>query len=147
MSTENRPSGSVTKKPAEQKLVMPGTTIGGEVGTFFVDFILWNRQMERSITLNGLVDTGATFPQAPASVLEELGIERTDTVRFRLADGSITELWLGPASLEMNGRVRSVDVIFGPEGSSILLGALALETFGLAADVSNKRLVPADILQ
>ena len=147
MSTENRPSGSVTKKPAEQKLVMPGTTIGGEVGTFFVDFILWNRQMERSITLNGLVDTGATFPQAPASVLEELGVERTDTVRFRLADGSITELWLGPASLEMNGRVRSVDVIFGPEGSSILLGALALETFGLAADVSNKRLVPADILQ
>ena len=147
MSTENWPSGSVTKKPAVQKLILPGTTIGGEVGTFFVDFILWNRQMERSITLNGLVDTGATFPQAPASVLEELGIERTDTVRFRLADGSITELWLGPASLEINGRVRSVDVIFGSEGSSILLGALALETFGLAADVSNKRLVPADVLQ
>ena len=147
MSTENRPNGPMTKKPSEQQLIMPGTTIGGEVGTFFVDFILWNRQMERSMTLNGLVDTGATFPQAPAPVLEELGIERTDTVRFRLADGSITELRLGPASLELNGRVRSVDVIFGPEGSSILLGAFALETFGLAADVSNKRLVPADILQ
>ena len=147
MSTENRPKGQVTKKPPAQKLIMPGTTIGGEVGTLFVDFILWNMQMERSMTLNGLVDTGATFPQAPAPVLEELGIERTDTVRFRLADGSITELWLRPASLELNGRVRSVDVIFGPEGSSILLGAFALETFGLAADVSNKRLVPADILQ
>ena len=147
MSTENRLNGPITKKPPEPKLIMPGSTIGGEVGTFFVDFILWNRQMERSITLNGLVDTGATFPQAPASVLEELGVERTDTVRFRLADGSITELWLGPASLEINGRMRSVDVIFGPEGSSILLGAFALEAFGLAADVSNKRLVPADILQ
>ena len=147
MSTENLPDSPAKKRVPAEKLILPGTTIGGEVGTFFVDFVLWNRQMDRSQTLNGLVDTGATFPQAPASVLEELGIERAEPVKFRLADGSSTDLWLGHASLEMDGRIRSVDVIFGLEGSSILLGALALEAFGLAVDSRNQRLIPADILQ
>ena len=147
MSTESRPKALAREQEPMEKLIMPGTTVGGKVGTFFVDFVLWNRQMDKSRTLNGLVDTGSTFPQVPSSTLDELGIERAETVRFRLANGSLTDLWLGHASLEINGRIRSVDVVFGPEGSNVLLGALALEAFGLAADVSNLRLVPADILQ
>ena len=117
------------------------------MGTFYVDFVLWDLQMDRSQSFNGLVDTGSTFPQAPASLLEELGIERTDTMRFRLADGSRTELSLGRVMLELQGQFRVVNVVFGPEGSSVLLGALALESFGLAADVSNQQLVPAEVPQ
>ena len=78
--------------------------------------------------------------------MEALGVERAETVKFRLADGSTTDLWLGHALLEIEGSIRSVDVIFGPEGGSVLLGALALEAFGLAADVSHQRLVSADVL-
>ena len=147
MSTQNRPKAPAREKLAGEKLILPGTTIGGDVGTFFVDFVLWDWQMEQSRTLNGLVDTGATFPQAPASILDELGIERVDTVRFRLADGSIVERPLGRVVIEVQGLVRPVSVIFGPENSSVLLGALALEECGLAADARNMRLVPADILQ
>ena len=119
----------------------------GEVGTFYVDFVLWNLRMDRSRSLNGLVDTGSTFPQAPASLLEGLGIERTDSMRFRLADGSRTELSLGRVMLELDGSVTPIRIVFGPEGSSVLLGALALESFGLAADVSNQHLVPAEVPQ
>ena len=147
MSANNRAKiPAKTKLPGEE-MILPGTAIGGEVGTFFASFTLWNGQMQRFRTFNGLVDTGATFPQVPGSVLEELGIERAETVRFRMADGSSTDLWLGHALLEIEGSVRSVDVIFGPEGSSVLLGALALEALGLAADVTHRRLVPADVLQ
>ena len=135
------------QKLPNEKPVLPGTTIGGEVGTFYVDFVLWDLQMDRSQSLNGLVDTGSTFPQAPASLLEGLGIERTDTMRFRLADGSRTELSLGQVMLELEGRLTPIKVVFGPEGSSVLLGALALESFGLAADVSNQQLVPAEVPQ
>ena len=147
MSAENRSKIPAKSKLPGEELVLPGTAIGGEVGTFYASFTLWNGQMQHSRAFSGLVDTGATFPQVPGSILEDMGIERSETVRFRMADGSSTDLWLGHALLEMEGSVRSVDVIFGPEGSSVLLGALALEAFGLAADVSHRRLVPADVLQ
>ena len=135
------------QQPLVYPEILPGTTIGGEVGTFYVDFVLWNLQMNRSRSLNGLVDTGSTFPQAPASLLEELGIEPTDTMRFRPADSSRTELSLGQVMLELEGRFTPIRIVFGPEGSSVLLGALALESFGLAADVSNRQLVPAEVPQ
>ena len=147
MTTPNQVATDDRQKLLPEKPVLPGTTIGGEVGTFCVDFVLWNLQMGRSRPLNGLVDTGSTFPQAPASLLEELGIERTDSMRFRLADGSGTELSLGQVMLELPGEVRPISIVFGPEGSSVLLGALALESFGLAADVSNQQLVPAEVPQ
>ena len=92
MATPNRITTDDRRQLPPEKPVLPGTTIGGEVGTFYVDFVLWNLRMDRSQSLNGLVDTGSTFPQAPASLLEGLGIERTDTMRFRLADGSRTDL-------------------------------------------------------
>ena len=147
MATSDWIATDSRQKLPNEKPVLPGTTIGGEVGTFYVDFVLWNLQMDRSQPLNGLVDTGSTFPQAPASLLEGLGIERTDTMRFRLADGSRTELSLGQVMLELRAEVRPINVVFGPEGSSVLLGALALESFGLAADVSNQQLVPAEVPQ
>lgn len=147
MTTENQAKAPARERLPGEKLILPGTTIGGEVGTFYVDFVLWNWQRNSSQSLNGLVDTGSTYTQAPASILEDLGVERTETVRLRLTDGSLTELWLGHSLLELQGRFRSVDVVFGPEGSGILLGALALEAFGLAADSFNHRLVPAELLQ
>ena len=147
MATPNRITTDDRRQLPPEKPVLPGTTIGGEVGTFYVDFVLWNLGMDRSQSLNGLVDTGSTFPQAPASLLEGLGIERTDTMRFRLADGSRTELSLGQVMLELRGEVRPINIVFGPEGGSVLLGALALESFGLAADVSNQQLVPAEVPQ
>ena len=147
MTTPNRTAADDRPRLPDEKPVLPGTTIGRKVGTFFVDFVLWNLQMDRSQSLNGLVDTGSTFPQAPASLLEELGIERTEAMRFRLADGSRTELSLGNVMLELEGRFAPIRIVFGPEGSGVLLGALALESFGLAADVSNQQLVAAEVLQ
>lgn len=115
------------------------------MGTFYVDFTLWNKDGTRSHELNALVDTGAFYPQVPAAILEDLGVEREFSEVFRLADGSRLELSVGLATLELEGRRRSVYTIFGPTGSSTLLGALALETFALAADARNHCLVPADM--
>ncbi|MDE2778310.1 MAG: hypothetical protein OXI91_01345 [Chloroflexota bacterium] len=115
------------------------------MGTFYVDFTVWNREGTRSQTLNGLVDTGALYPQVPANILEDLGVEREFSEIFRLADGTWRELAVGLATMELEGQSRSVYTIFGPEGSSVLLGALALETFALAADARNQCLIPADL--
>ena len=127
----------------EHGLILPGTTVGGEVGTFSADFILWNADQTASRTLNGLVDTGASYTMVPASILEELGIEREDTETFNLADGSRRDYDLGFTRMELAGKRRRVAVIFGPENAGVLLGALALEMFALAADAKYRRLIPA----
>ena len=145
MSTENLSKIPEEEKLPGEKLILPGTTIGGEVGTFYVDFTLWSDDGIRSHTLNGLVDTGAFYPQVPAALLEDLGVEQVFSEVFRLADGSRLELPVGLATLELQGKSRSVYTIFRPEGSSILLGALALETFALAADARNQCLIPAEL--
>ncbi len=145
MSTENRPITPAREKLPGEKLILPGSTMGGEVGTFYVDFVLWNQERSASRSVNALVDTGASMTQVPASILEELGVEREYSERFLLADGSRRELSVGEARIELLGKFRIVSVVFGLEGSSVLLGALALETLALAADVRNQRLIQADL--
>ena len=125
-------------------LVLPGTTIGGEVGTFFVDFTLWSGDGTRSLDLNGLVDTGASYTLIPAALLDDLGVVRKETLMFKLGDGSNREFDLGLADMELEGRTYPIHVVFGPE-NRILLGAMALEAFALAADAKNHRLIPADL--
>ncbi len=145
MTTEYTPKIPAEDRLPGEKLVLPGTTIGGEVGTFYVDFTLWSSDGTRSHALNGLVDTGAFYPQVPAFILEDLGVEQEFTEVFRLADGSRRELPVGPVTMELDGRRRSVYTIFGPTGSSTLLGALALEIFALAVDSKNRRFIEADL--
>ena len=145
MTMDNRPSIADREKLPGEKLILPGTTIGGDVGTFYMDFVLWNMERTRYRAVNGLVDTGASLTQVPASVLQELGIAPDETQRFILADGSRREMPVGEARIELQGRFKAIDVVFGSEGSNVLLGALALEAFGLAADARNGRLIPADL--
>ena len=145
MTAGNTPKIPARNKLPGEKLILPGTTIGGEVGSFYVDFVLWNMERTRSHAVNGLVDTGASITQVPASVLEELGIIPVEIQGFILADGPRREMPVGEARMELQSRFKVVDVIFGAEGSNVLLGALALEAFGLAAGARNSRLVPADM--
>ena len=132
-------------QPADDWIILPGTTIGGEVGTFRVDFTIRNRSTGQARSLNGLVDTGASYTVIPETVLDELSIERDDLELFSLADGSVQELAIGWADMELQGRTRPVYVVFGTDRRKILLGAMALEAFALAADAKNQRLIRAEL--
>ena len=87
-------------------LILAGRTVGGEVGTFGVDFVIWNRDETVSRTLNGLVDTGSTYSVVPETVLDELGIERRRYMRFGLADGSRRDLAIGRVQMELTDQVE-----------------------------------------
>ena len=114
------------------------------MGPFHVNFTLRSRDGTRSRQLRGLVDTGSSYTLIPAALLDDLDIAREEYLQFRLADGSTREFAVGLAAMELQGRAKSVYVVFGPE-NRILLGAMALEAFALAADATNRRLVPADL--
>ena len=145
MDTVSRTAEAQEHQQPEEWIILPGTTVGGEVGTFYVDFVIWNQGRTQSRTLNGLVDTGASYTLIPASILEELGIERAESRIFSFADGSTQELSIGFAEMELDGRVCPVHLVFGLDSKKILLGAMALEAFALAADAKNRRLIPAEL--
>ena len=92
------------------------------------------------------MDTGSTYTSVPASILSGLGVEVIERHPFEFADQSIVEYGIGQATIRLDGRDRTVVVVFMPEGTSPLLGATTLEMFGLGVDPVGMRLAPVPML-
>ena len=89
------------------------------------------------------VDTGATYTVLPDKMLrEQVGVRPTERLPFTLADGSRVLLPVGEARLHVDGRERTSIVVFGND-NQYLLGATTLQVFGLIADTTDHRLIPA----
>lgn len=126
--------------------ILPGTTVGGNVGIFSVDFTVRHKDGTQRRELTGIVDTGSSFVIIPEHVLDEMGVQHEEMAIFRLADGSVREMDLGETLMDLDGRTKTVQVVFGPDPDKVLLGPTALEAFGLAADAKNHRLIPAELM-
>ena len=111
MSVKRQAEFAIRKRKVGEPMVLPATVVGGELGIFYTDFVLWNPEKTASRTLTALVDTGASYVQVPASILEELGIRRERMSRFRLADGSIREMSMGLTPIELEDDIASVYVV------------------------------------
>lgn len=96
--------------------------------------------------VEALVDTGASYTVAPASLLRRLGITPREQIEFELADGRIIELGIAEARVRVDGREAVTLAVFGEEGVSPLLGAYTLEGVRLAVDPLGQRLIPTRAL-
>ncbi|HLF70686.1 MAG TPA: aspartyl protease family protein [Dehalococcoidia bacterium] len=98
-----------------------------------------------SETINGLVDTGATFSTVSRSTLRRLGVTPFARIRLRLADGNSTEAEVGEVTAQILGMPpRTIICVFGENGAPPSIGAHALEAFLLGVDPDQKRLVPLE---
>lgn len=90
------------------------------------------------------VDTGALYSFAPEDCLEKIGVEPVAKRNLVLADGRQDTRLLGFCDFQIEGCEGSIPcpVIFAPQGSLFLLGATALENFGVAVDPVQKALKP-----
>jgi clan AA aspartic protease len=115
------------------------------MGTFRVHVELENpaHPGERRRVESMLVDTGAHLSWVPAHILESLGIQRTNTWRFRQADGSVLERRSGEARIYVAGKRTVDDVVFGEPGDLVLLGARTLEGLNVRIDPLTLQLVDA----
>src|SRR2546423_2772741 len=79
------------------------------------------------------VDTGALYSFIPETRLQEIGIVPLRTRELILADGRRDRRLLGEAVLavEKLDEALTCPVIFAPTNSLYLLGATALENFGV----------------
>jgi predicted aspartyl protease len=98
----------------------------------------------RSFDEDFWVDTGAIYSFVPEDRLHEIGLEPIRSRELVLADGRPAQRLLGEARMTVAdlGETLTCPVIFGPPGSLYLLGATALEIFGVDADPVARRLKP-----
>jgi len=116
-----------------------------DMGSFRVEVEIENpaRPGERRTLTSVLVDTGAELSWFPAAELESLGIDRYKTSRFRQADGTILERWVGGAYIYVAGKRTNDDVVFGESGDLVLLGSRTLEGLNFRIEPVTKQLVDA----
>ncbi len=90
------------------------------------------------------VDTGALYSFAPEDRLQAIGIVPKFTRDFVFADGRKDRRLVGEAAFSIEGSEETITclVVFGPPGSLYLLGATALENFGVQADPTTQKLRP-----
>ena len=90
------------------------------------------------------VDTGALYSFVPEDYLKGIGVEPVATRTLVLADGRQETRLLGFCDFQVEGLEGSIPcaVVFAPKGSLFLLGATALENFGVEVDPVHKRLKP-----
>jgi predicted aspartyl protease len=90
------------------------------------------------------VDTGALYSFVPEGRLHEIGIGALRARDLILADGRRDRRLLGEAVLTIPQLDESLTcpVIFAPADSLYLLGATALENFGVQADPTTQQLRP-----
>ena len=90
------------------------------------------------------IDTGALYSFVPEDRLQRIGVEPSATRRLILADGRQVTRLLGFCDFQVEGLEGSIPcpVIFAPKDSLFLLGATALENFGVEVDPIQKQLKP-----
>ena len=115
----------------------------GAVGTFNWPVRLESMDGEKSLEIEAMVDTGASYTMVPAGLLKELGVSPIDRIRLVLADGRTVEYDIGRAMATIDGRTEATLVIFGDDDARALLGAYTLEGLRLAVDPTSGRLIPA----
>lgn len=98
---------------------------------------------ERSLEIEAMVDTGASYTIVPTNLLKDLDVVPMDRISLVLADGRPVEYDIGEARATISGRSIPTLVVFGENDTRALLGAYTLEGLRLAVDPAHGRLVPA----
>jgi predicted aspartyl protease len=115
------------------------------MGMFQIKVTVANPQSpERSFQEPFWVDTGALYSFAPEDRLRAVGIVPKFARDSMFADGKKDRRLVGEAAFSIEGIEETITclVVFGPPGSLLLLGATALENFGVQADPTTQKLRP-----
>ncbi len=90
------------------------------------------------------VDTGALYSFVPEDFLEKIDFEIIENRSMVFADGRIGRCPFGIVNFEIEGFENKIacPIVAGTKGSMFLLGATALENFGVEVDTVSKTLHP-----
>jgi predicted aspartyl protease len=112
------------------------------MGVFSIEIGLGDPLGQRWLTVDAIVDTGATFTTVPASTLRELGVEPRMKRRFEFGQGEVKQLDIGLTWVRVDGQETTTPVLFNGEGTTPLLGSVTLEELLLGVDPVGQKLIP-----
>ena len=112
------------------------------MGTFHTSIVIGRDKDGPFKAVTALVDTGAVYSMLPSNMLHELGVAPTKDGEFTLADGRKQRFPIGDVRFRIGVEEHESPVIFGPE-ERFLPGAVTLQIFGLIADTTHHKLIPA----
>ncbi len=129
-----------------------------KMGRFAVEFeVANNTDMElvrggalqnekvRRVTIQGVVDSGATRLVLPGKVVEKLGLIPSAKVRVRYANNAraVRDAVKG-VFVKLLGRDGVFTAVVEPKRRSALIGAIVLEDLDFVVDCTGQKLVPRD---
>ena len=99
---------------------------------------------ERSFEELFWVDTGALYSFVPEDRLQSIGLKSLRSRELILPDGRRDRRLLGEALMTISelDETLTCPIIFAPSNSLYLLGATAMENFGVEADPTAQKLKP-----
>jgi predicted aspartyl protease len=99
----------------------------------------------RRLTLAGVVDSGASRLVLPKRVVEQLGLQPSEYVKVKYADGRTGKRpVVQGVHLELQGRSSIFKATVEPKRDTALIGAIVLEDLDFLVDCEKQRLVPRD---
>jgi predicted aspartyl protease len=99
----------------------------------------------RRVTLNGVVDTGATRLVLPESAVNQLGLTPSGQTTVRYADRrSATRSLVKDVSVELLGRQGIFTAVVEPDRADALIGAIVMEDLDFLVDCATQTLQPRD---
>lgn len=96
----------------------------------------------RSIKIEAVVDTGATFLCLPREVIEKLGLICRKSLTIVTANGKAKRRIFAVAQIEIKDRVITMDVMENDDETPALIGYLVLEAMDFVVDPKTQAVIP-----
>jgi clan AA aspartic protease len=100
----------------------------------------------KEISVNFLIDSGATYTLLPQKVWKALHLKAKRKVTFSLADGTPVERDISECYIRLPQGEGHSPVILGQDNDTALLGVVTLEILGLVLNPFNRTLQPMKML-
>lgn len=116
------------------------------MGITDVQLTIKNPETKAAATEDFLVDSGATYTVLPWHLVKKLQLKPSFSREFVLADGKKVKRLVGSVVVRYGSEEISSPAVLGEKGDSALLGAITLESFGLALDPFQRKLYRAKMV-
>ena len=99
----------------------------------------------RRVSIEGVVDSGATRLVLPQAVVKQLGLAPSSEVPVRYADDRrVKRKLVSDVHLKLQGRESVFSAVVEPKRTTALIGAIVLEELDFIVDCTRQQLMPRD---
>lgn len=130
--SQEKTVGRVTDKVMVQNYVDMVLASAGNIGSGEV----------RTIEVEAVVDTGATYLCLPPSLIQKLGLTYSRTRTVTTANGIVERRVYKGADVTIQGRNEQMSVMENDESTPPLIGYVVLEVLDFVVDPKSQRLIP-----